>query len=180
MSDIPAKTDGLGSLPRALEIGSGFVALMIAGAYVAVWFIPSIRTQVLAGLGAGGTGNISSTGLVLLALLGAIPAGFMVAALLVARRFFQEVSGGMVFNLRIASLINRFGRLCLAVAIAGPAVRAVASVLAGVLMTPPVHSLAISFSSNDLVLLILAGLMFVIGKLLAEAARIAEDNRQII
>ena len=113
-------------------------------------------------------------------IVGAIPALLFAIVLFQAKQFFDTYSAGQLFPEKSSAKLKSIGTFCLALAIINPVIRTVALLIMTCLNPPGQKLLVISLSSTDGFLLVLSGLLFMIGYILAEANRIAEDNEHII
>ena len=151
------------------------VALLL-GCLVWIWVVPghahsqvkeaaevdidtmALHTQVL-----GGLWTLVPTGIVLLAL---------------ARlwQLFGEYAVGRVFSHRALASLRGFARCVLASAFASPIYGAVLSVIVTFDRQPGTRQLNLSFSSTDYTMLLIGAVLLAIASVMAEAARVAEDN----
>ena len=116
----------------------------------------------------------------LLFLVGAVPALLFMAVIFKAKRFFDCYASGQLFPADSALSLKSIGRYCLILAIVNPFIRTIALLIMTWLYPPGQQILIISFSSNDGFLLVFSGMLFMIGYILAESNRIAEDNKLIV
>lgn len=102
------------------------------------------------------------------------------AALWVARRLFLGYAQGEIFSARSARRLGSIGCLLL-IAVVGGILSRTLAVLALTWENPPgERQLAITLGSQDFGLAVLALLLMVVGWILGEAARLADENRQFI
>ena len=116
----------------------------------------------------------------MLFVVGAIPTLLFAAVLFQAKLFFDSYRSGLVFPSEGAVKLKSIGKFCLALAIINPIIRTIALLIMTWLNPSGQKILVISLSSTDGFLLVLSGLLFMIGYILSEASRIAEDNEHII
>jgi hypothetical protein len=117
---------------------------------------------------------------ILLFIVGAVPSLMFAAVLLNAKQFFDSYASGQLFPEASGQKLKSIGRLCLWLAIANPIIRMITLLIMTWLNPPGQHILVISFSSTDGFLLVFSGMLFMIGYILAESNRIAEENKLIV
>jgi hypothetical protein len=117
---------------------------------------------------------------ILLFIVGAVPTLMFAAVLLNAKQFFDSYTSGELFPSTSGQTLKSIGRFCLWLAIANPVIRTITILIMTMLNPPGQKILVISFSSTDGFLLVFSGLLFMIGHILAESNRIAEENRLIV
>ena len=117
---------------------------------------------------------------VLLFIVGAVPSLIFATVLLNAKRFFDAYTSGELFPSSSGRTLKSIGRICLWLAITNPIIRTITILIMTYLNPPGQKILVISFSSTDGFLLVFSGLLFMIGHILAESNRIAEDNKLIV
>ncbi len=109
-----------------------------------------------------------------------LPMGLALGTLWLTRSLFLGYARGEIFTTAAARRLGGIGCLLLLTVGAGAVARTL-TVLALTWENPPgQRQLAVSLSSNDLGLTILGLLLMVVGWVLAEAARIADENRQFV
>lgn len=116
----------------------------------------------------------------MLFVVGAIPTLLFALVLFKAKKFFDLYRSGLLFPTESAVKLKSIGKFCLVLAIANPVIRTIALLIMTWLNPPGQKILILSLSSTDGFLLVLSGLLFMIGYILSEANRIAEDNEHII
>lgn len=117
---------------------------------------------------------------ILLFIVGAVPSLLFAAVLLNAKQFFDSYASGQLFPATSGQKLKSIGRLCLWLAIANPIIRMITLLIMTWLYPPGQKILVISFSSTDGFLLVFSGMLFMIGYILAESNRIAEENKLIV
>jgi hypothetical protein len=103
----------------------------------------------------------------------------LVRGLLIARSLFRRLAVGLVFEPQTGMLLRRFGMTLVVYAGLTPFFHA----LVGWLVTMQNASgrmISLGLSDEEVVLAIVGTLILTTGSVMAEAARLAEDNRQII
>jgi hypothetical protein len=106
--------------------------------------------------------------------------GVLVWGLLSMRTLFQRLAAGAVFVPETGVLLRRFGKALLAYAALTPAVRAAVSVL---VTRDPVAggaTLKVGISEQEITVALIGALILVFGSVMADATRIADDNREIV
>ena len=113
-------------------------------------------------------------------LVDAVITGIGIAALLALARFGEHFSAGKGLSANAARLQLVLGRRLLWLAGAQLIYTPVVT-LAVTLFNPPGHRLlAITITGNEVILLVAALVIFLFSRIMEEAARIAEENAQII
>ena len=115
----------------------------------------------------------------LLAIM-AVPLSAILCGLWHVRLLFGAYERGEVFTGEAARHIRLAGVALAANAIAAVLVHPFASVLLTYDKAPGTRQLSISFGSDHYMLLLTGGLLIVIGWIMGEAARLADENRQIV
>ena len=111
---------------------------------------------------------------------GAVAVALLLMVIWNMRRLFLLFARGDVFGPEAAQTIRRIGMWMLATALFG-VVNRTFSVLILTLANPSgQRSLSIGFSSQDVFLMISAGLLVAIGWAMSEAARLADENRSFV
>ena len=89
---------------------------------------------------------------------------------------FGEYAQGRVFGQRALLCLRDFARCILALSVIAPVYTAVLSVIATWANAPGTRQLNIDVSSNDYAMLLFGAVLLAISTVMAEAARVAEDN----
>ena len=105
-----------------------------------------------------------------------LPLGLTLLALQRLWGLFGEYALGRVFSHRALLCLRGFARSVLALAIVSPVYGAVLSVIATWHNAPGTRQLNINFTSDDYGMLLLGAVLLAISSVMAEAARVAEDN----
>lgn len=147
--------------------------------YAVAFMVPEgARAVIEAVAGPLPTETLSPANIAVVAVIGAVPFGFFLAAVATAGRLFRAFQLGAFFDPLSGKLLGRIGAFILLSELAGIIARSAAgaylSIAAGT------NTLAITVSSQNVAGLLFAGLTIVIGWVIAEAAELAEDNRQIV
>ena len=179
------QTEKLARLQRMsawLAHAAKILALVLLAANAVVWLIPELANDTARSQSAIGESPMTLTLGVRAAALAVSLAhvGLMAAALWTAGRLFASISAGAIFVPGTGASLRRIGVLLLIFAAVSPIVRS----LIGVIVTAGNEAghriLALGISSNDAVAAMIAALLIVLGHVMAEAALIADDNRQIV
>jgi hypothetical protein len=104
----------------------------------------------------------------------------LVWGLWVARLLFRRLAEGLVFEPETGVLMRRFGMALVVYAALTPFVGCLMAVLVTIYNAPGQRLLRFGISDHEVVLAIVGTLILTAGSVMAEAARMAEDNRQII
>ncbi|HEX7639670.1 MAG TPA: DUF2975 domain-containing protein [Burkholderiaceae bacterium] len=105
-----------------------------------------------------------------------VPLAVILTALLRLWRLLGEYERDRVFSPRALESLRSFARWMTAAAIVSPLSNAVLSVLATLGNAPGHRQLSVNISSEDYVMLLFGGVVLAISSVMAEAARLAEDN----
>jgi len=98
----------------------------------------------------------------------------------VARLLFRRLADGLIFEPETGSLLRRFGIALVVFSALSPFVGALMTRLVTMGNAPGERLFRFGISSDDIVLVIVGTLILTTGSVMAEAARMAEENRQII
>jgi hypothetical protein len=101
-------------------------------------------------------------------------------ALWIANIIFKRLSVGLVFEPETGVLLRRFGLTLMVYAALTPPVGALISLLVTIKNAPGLRRADFELSEYEIVLAIVGMLILATGSVMAEAARIAEENRQIV
>jgi hypothetical protein len=101
-------------------------------------------------------------------------------AMWVANTVFRRLSAGLVFEPETGVLLRRFGLALVVYAALTPASGALMSLLVTIKNAPGLRRLDFGLSEYEVVLAIVGMLILATGSVMAEAARMAEENRQIV
>ena len=105
-----------------------------------------------------------------------LPVGIVAVGLLRLWQLFGEYGLGRVFSHRALVSLRGFARCVLATAFASPLYGAVLSVIVTFDRTPGTRQLNLHFGSTDYTMLLIGAVLLAIASVMAEAARVAEDN----
>jgi Protein of unknown function (DUF2975) len=104
----------------------------------------------------------------------------LVRGLMVARSVFRRLADGLVFEAQTGVLLRRFGVTLVVYAALTPFVGTLMTWLVTMHNASGQKILRFGISEYEIVLAIVGTLVLTTGSVMAEAARLAEDNRQII
>jgi hypothetical protein len=177
-----AELEGLRSLCVWMARAAGALAIGFFVVAAALWLNPAWAAEaVRAHLNMNPADvTLSFAARALAGILSAAHAGLLCAALLAARRLFLRFAHDAAIEAQTGRDLRLIGGLVAAYALTTPLSKTL-MVLAVTMDNPPGHRmLTISLGSNELILGVLGALILVLGHVMAEAARIADDNRQIV
>ena len=169
---------------RTARIGR---ALVLAGAglfllnALCTWLFPDyavhiIKSQTHAGI----IGPLTQTTRLLYVLWDIPSLAVILMALFRLWQLFGEYLQSRVFSARALASLRSFARWTLAAAFLSPVYRAVLSVLVTLQNGPGKRELTLDLSSDDYMALLLGVVVLAISSVMAEAARIAEDNEGFV
>ncbi len=98
----------------------------------------------------------------------------------VAHVLFQRLSVGLVFELETGALLRRLGWLLVIFSGLTPIVCSLTALLVTIGNPPGQRLLRFAISDHEIVLAIVGMLTLTMGSAMAEAAKLAEENRQIV
>jgi Protein of unknown function (DUF2975) len=104
----------------------------------------------------------------------------LVWGLCIARSLFKRLAVGLVFEPQTGMLLRRFGVVLVVYAALTPFVGGLMSLLVTMHNIPGQRLFRFGISDEEIVLAIVGTLILATGSVMAEAARMAEENRQII
>jgi len=105
-----------------------------------------------------------------------LPLGVVLLGLQRLWRLFGEYAQGRVFSQRALVSLRGFARCVLATGIVSPLYGAVLSVIVTFDRLPGTRQLNLALSSNDYAMILIGAVLLAISTVMAEAARVAEDN----
>jgi hypothetical protein len=103
----------------------------------------------------------------------------LVRALWIARSLFKRLADGLVFEPQTGMLLRGFGKMLVVYAALTPFFHALMTWIVTMQNTNG-RIIRLGLSDEEIVLAIVGTLILTTGSVMAEAARLAEDNRQII
>jgi Protein of unknown function (DUF2975) len=114
------------------------------------------------------------------ALVNAVPLGFLLIGLYNAKRCFDVFIGGEVFSAQAVKRLRGFAGWMAAAALAAMVATAITSVLLTLNNPKGTRILAVSFGSDQVLALLLAGMVWVMAAVIAEGQALAEENRHFV
>lgn len=170
---------------RLCRIGAalaGLTAVVFVTGNAIQWLVPQWAEQAARSASYMQTQPIFITPLVQWVSLGVTTLHLCVLAwgLLSMRTLFKLLAAGKVFVAETGVLLRRFGKALLVYAVLIPIVKSALTPL--VTHDPVKHELFVSFGINEyeVVLALVGALILVFGSVMADATRIANENREII
>jgi hypothetical protein len=164
----------------------GTVAAVSGIAFITVntimWLVPEMAPYAARGNANMQDDPITLTPLVrAIGLVGSDLHGAILAwGLFVARRLLRRLADGLVFETETGVLLRRFGVTLVVYAALEPPVATGMAWLITMLNEPEHRLLRFGLTDHEIVLAIVGALILTTGSVMAEAARMAEENRQIV
>ncbi len=157
-------------------------ALVLLAANAAMWIVPEFAADAVRSQSAIGNAPVTLTlGARAAALVvSTVYVGLMALALWTVARLFASFAAGAIFVPETGARLRRLGILLLLFAALSPFFRAIVGVIVTIGNEAGQRVLAFSISSQDIIVALVAALLVVLGHIMAEAALIADDNRQIV
>jgi hypothetical protein len=177
-----ADLDRVRRFSRAMAKVTTAGIVLIALLMVLVFLIPDwTRNFLLAKLGqAGADLPLRPDSVAAGAAVTAVPVGIMLYGLWQVRALFCEFGWGRVFTTSSALRLRNFAAAMLAQAVVGP-LSSTALLLAFTWSNPPFdRHIGIAFSTDDLLALILGGVILAVAWAMVEAARIADEHASFV
>jgi hypothetical protein len=167
---------------RRLAIFSAVIGPAFLIIDAVLWAVPAWAPIVARGTANLDTGPITLTPVVRLIgfALSTLYLCVLVYGLWTARRLFQRLAAGGVFEPQTGVLLRRFGTALVVYAALPPFVSALMSLLVTMYNPPHQRRLTFGLSDHEIVLAIVGTLILATGSIMAEAARIAEEHSQIV
>jgi hypothetical protein len=161
----------------AVASGAGFLMVNTV-----LWLVPDWAPLVARGVANLQTEPITLTPMVRWIGLACSTLYFsvLVRGLWVARSLFKRLADGMVFEPETGVLLRRFGIALVVYAALTPFVGTLMAWLVTMLNPPGERLLRFAISDHEIVLAIVGTLILTTGSVMADAARMAEESRQII
>jgi hypothetical protein len=166
---------------KRLADATGLAIFGLLAVYLALWIDPAVAvrglTPSLPGLDQT---DLPSWGLAAGFGLGLIPLLILLYALWQVRCFFRLYRENDLFPAEAGHYLRNFGVALLVLAPSSILTGIAASVLFSLDRPEGQRQLAISVSSGEIFVLLVGALIMMIGRILSEAHRLAEENRQIV
>jgi hypothetical protein len=167
---------------RVLANATIGIVVMLFGLDAVVWLIPAIAEGTIAEL-TGQTAVAAGPGTRFVVFLIAVArTAILATGLLAVAALFRLFATGNAFVPRTGQLLRRFGTALVAYTLFAPLFNA-AMVVAATWNNPEgerMVTVGVGMSSQGLVFLLTAGLVVALGHVMQEAARLADDHRQIV
>jgi hypothetical protein len=151
-------------------------ALLLVGATLWVWVLPGHAASHIKEAASVDLGTLTLRSRVTGGLWSLVPTGIALLALLRLWQLFGEYAAGQVFGRRALVSLRGFARCVLAMGIVSPLYGAVLSVLMTWDRAPGTRELNMQFDSSNYATVLVGAVMLAIASVMAEAARVAEDN----
>ena len=182
MTDHPRQ-----GLPPALRIRLRRMAMVVRGliligavsvvaANVWVWVLPGHAAAHIKDAASVDIGALALHTRVAGGLWSLLPSGIVLLGLLRLWQLFDEYALGCVFSQRALVSLRGFARCILAIGFVAPLYGAVLSVIATWDRAPGTRELNVQFDSDNYAMVLLGAVLLAIVSVMAEAARVAEDN----
>lgn len=172
---------------RARKLSSGMAVLcaviapLLVFAMAFYWFAtPSSVVLANAGLDAGAMREIGYGTRSLACAVSMLPLLVLAWGLMEARRCLLAFAAGRFFSIEAVNGLWRFSLALLVSALLKPVAGAALSVILSWNNGPGARTLTLSFSSDTLLALVIAGTIAVISWVLSEAVAIAAENAQFV
>jgi hypothetical protein len=156
---------------------AALTTLMVVG----VWLSPHAASLLVPRLGLAGlpTSLDLSTRIAGL-FVSAVPVFVLLYALHQSYKLFDAFRHGDAITSNAALCLRRIGLSMIVIAALRPIIGAILSLLLTLANPPGGRHIVIGISSDDYMIATFAGLVIAIGYVMTEAARLAEDNKQIV
>jgi hypothetical protein len=167
---------------RVLANATIGIAAMLLGLDAVVWLIPAIAEGTIAGL-TGQPAVAAGPGTRFVVFLIALSrTAILVAGLLAVAALFRLFATGDAFVPRTGQLLRRFGTALVAYTLLAPLFKTamVAAATWNNTEGERIVTVGVGMSSQGLVFLLTAGLVVALGHVMQEAARLADEHRQIV
>ena len=151
-------------------------ALLLLGCAAWVWLVPGHAHSQIKEAADVDIDQMALHTQVIGGLWTLLPLGIALLALHRLWRLFGEYAQARVFSQRALLSLRGFARCVLAMAFASPLYGAVLSVIVTFDRAPGTRELNIAATSDDYAMLLIGAVLLAISSVMAEAARVAEDN----
>lgn len=182
---MPAPNEKLARLLRMsawLSHAAKIVAALLLAANAVVWLVPEFAADAARSQSALSTSLMTLTPTARLAALAVstLYVGLMARALWTVAQLFAAFAAGAILVPETGARLRRVGVLLLLFAALSPVFRGLIGVIVTLGNEAGRRVLSLSLSSQDLIIALIATLLIVLGHIMAEAARIAEDHQHIV
>ena len=176
------ETDRTIRLSKALSTMALLAAGLVSVGFLLTFVLPdgttALRRALL--LDEGASARYDMGNLVLVAAASCAPLGAILFALWNIFRLFEAYASGEIFSSAASRSLVRIGRSVVLFVPLQVAATAFGSFIVTRHAPPEAQRVIIALDVSDLLVLVLGGLLWVIGWIMAEATRIADENRAII
>jgi hypothetical protein len=172
-SDLQSRLRRIAMTVRVLVL-VGAVALVLSTAWV--WIVPGHAHSQIKQVADVDVGQLALNTRVACGLWTLLPVGIVLLGLRRLWLLFGEYALGRVFSQRALASLRGFARCVLASGIVAPLYGGVLSVIVTFDRVPGTRQLNLQLSSSDYETILLGAVLLAISTVMAEAARVAEDN----
>ena len=151
-------------------------AVSLVGCTAWVWAVPGHATSQIKEAAGVDAGLMVLHTQVLGGLWSLFPLGIVLLGLQRLWRLFGEYAQARVFSQRALISLRGFARCVLAMGLVTPLYGALLSVIITWDRRPGTRELNLQFNSDDYAMLLIGAVLLAISSVMAEAARVAEDN----
>jgi hypothetical protein len=151
-------------------------AFSIIAATAWVWVLPGHVATYVKEAAMVDVGTLALRARVAGGLWSLVPLGVILLGLLRLWQLFDEYASARVFSHRALVSLRGFARCMLAMGFVAPLYGAVLSVLMTMDRAPGTRELNVGFEFDHYAMILLGAVMLAIASVMAEAARVAEDN----
>ena len=157
-------------------------ALLLLATNAAMWLIPEFTAEVVRSQTAIGASPMTLTlgGRAAALAVSTAYVGLMALALWTVASLFASFAAGAIFVPETGTRLRRLGILLLLFGVLSPFFRAIIGIVVTLGNEEGQRILALSIGSQDIIVALVAALLIALGHIMAEAAAIADDNRQIV
>jgi hypothetical protein len=186
LGESSMNTAGIPPLNARLCRAAGWLAVVSGAAFLLgdgfLWFAPDPSNEAIRVVAHASTGLITVTPQVRIMGFGltASHLAILVWGLWTARALFRRFAAGEVFEAETGVLLRRFGKALLIYAALTPFVNSLALLIVTAYNPSGEKMIGFGLSDHEIVLGLVGVLILVTGSVMADAARIAADNRQIV
>ena len=152
----------------------GAVALVVGTAWV--WVVPGHATSAIKESAGVNVDQMALHTQVIGGLWSLVPVGIVLVGLHRLWVLFGEYALGRVFSHRALVNLRGFARCVLTIGFVSPLYGALLSVIVTWDRKPGTREINLQFGSDDYAMLLLGAVLLAIASVMAEAARVAEDN----
>ena len=161
---------------------AGLLAVGMMAAAAVMWMVPEFAVEIARQNSAVQDSQLtlSLQARAIACLILCLHLGLLCWALWTAKGLFENFARGRVLEAKTGEDLRLIGGLIAAYALLTPLKGSLISIAVTMGNPPGQRMLAIALGTYELILGVLGALILVLGHVMAEAARIADDNRQIV